>query len=80
MIATGLSLSPGIDAFAPWLLELFGGRQSARSLHFLFMAAIFLFILVHLSQVVLAGPLNETRSILTGRYAVPPPRPHEEPR
>ena len=37
------------------------------------MSLIALFILVHLSQVVLAGPLNETRSIITGRYAVPPP-------
>ena len=78
MVFTGLTMSPGIDAFAPWLLELFGGRQSARSLHFLFAAGVFLFILVHLSQVVLAGPLNETRSIITGRYAVPRPHGDEE--
>ena len=74
MIFTGLTMSPGINAAAPWLLELFGGRQSARSLHFLFATGVVLFIVVHLSQVVLAGPINETRSIVTGRYAVP--RPH----
>lgn len=71
MVATGLTMSPGFNAWAPWMLELFGGRQSARTLHFLFAFLIFLFILVHLAQVVLAGPINETRSIITGRFAVP---------
>lgn len=72
MIATGLTMSPGFDAFAPWLLELFGGRQSARTLHFIFASAITAFIVVHLVEVVLAGPINEVRSMITGRYAVPP--------
>ena len=72
MIATGLTMSPGFDAFAPWLLELFGGRQSARTLHFIFASAITAFIVVHLVEVVLAGPVNEVRSMITGRYAVPP--------
>ena len=72
MVATGLTLSPGFDAFAPWLLDLFGGRQSARTLHFIFATLIVLFIFVHLAEVVLAGPINEVRSIITGKYAVPP--------
>ena len=72
MVLTGLTLSPGIDAAAPWLLDLFGGRQSARTLHFACATLIVLFILVHLSQVLLAGPINETRSIITGKFAVPP--------
>ena len=71
MVLTGLTMSPGFDAFAPWLLDLFGGRQSARSLHFLFASLITAFIVVHLIEVVLAGPLNEIRSMITGRYAVP---------
>ena len=71
MIATGLSMSPGFDAAAPWLLTLFGGRQSARTLHFIFAALIVLFIVVHLTEVALAGPLNEIRSMVTGRYVVP---------
>ena len=74
MVLTGLTMSPGIDAAAPWLLDLFGGRQSARTLHFACATLIVLFILVHLSQVLLAGPINETRSIVTGRFAVPPER------
>ena len=75
MVMTGLTLSPGIDAVAPWLLNLFGGRQSARTLHFVFASLIVAFIFVHLAEVVLAGPLNETASIVTGFYAVP--KPHE---
>jgi len=74
MAATGLTLSPGVDAAAPWLLDLFGGRQSARTLHFVFASLIVLFVVVHLVEVVLAGPLNEVRSMITGRYAVPPER------
>lgn len=72
MVVTGLSLSPGVDAAAPWLTDLLGGRQSARTLHFACAGLIVLFIFVHLSQVVLAGPINEVRSIVTGRFAVPP--------
>lgn len=72
MVLTGLTMSPGIDAAAPWLLDLFGGRQSARTLHFACATLIVLFIFVHLAQVLLAGPINETRSIITGRFAVPP--------
>ena len=65
-------MSPGLDAAAPWLLDFFGGRQSARTLHFLFATAVVLFIGVHVAQVFLAGPINEIRSIVTGRYRVPP--------
>jgi len=71
MILTGLSMSPGIGAAAPWLVQAFGGRQSARSLHFLFAFSLVAFVVVHLVEVVLAGPINEVRSMITGRYAVP---------
>jgi len=71
MIATGLTMSPGFDTVCPWLLDLFGGRQSARSIHFISASLIVLFVVVHLIEVVLAGPINEVRSILTGRYVVP---------
>ena len=71
MIATGLTMSPGFNAFAPWMLDLIGGRQSARSLHFIFASLVVAFIVVHLVEVVLAGPINEIRSMITGRYAVP---------
>lgn len=75
LILTGFTMSPGMDAAWPWLLALFGGRQSARSIHFICMAAIAVFIVVHLVMVVLAGPINELRSMITGRYKLPADRP-----
>ena len=71
MVATGLALSPGWDAGAPWLLDVFGGRQSARSIHFLTCWALIAFIAVHLALVILAGVGNELRSMVTGRWRVP---------
>jgi len=73
MVATGLCMSPGFNAAAPWLVELFGGRQSARSIHFLSASGIVLFILVHLALVVLSGFWNNLRSMITGRYAIQVP-------
>ena len=72
MVLTGLTMSPGIDVAFPGLLDLFGGRQTARTIHFVSASFIVLFIVVHLVEVVLAGPVNEVRSMITGRYAVPP--------
>lgn len=72
MVLTGLAMSPAIDAAWPWLLDLFGGRQSARSIHFICAVTIAAFILVHLVMVVLAGPINEIGSMITGRFRVPP--------
>lgn len=71
IILTGLTMSPAVNAAWPWLLDLFGGRQSARSIHFLCALGFALFILVHLLMVVLAGPFNEIRSMITGRYRLP---------
>ncbi len=71
MILTGLAMSPAMDAAWPWLLVLFDGRQSARSVHFLVAAGLALFIVVHLAMVLLAGPVNELRAIVTGWYRLP---------
>lgn len=70
MLLTGLTLSPGMDAGFPFLLDLFGGRQSARTLHFVSASLIVLFVAVHLLEVLLAGPWNEIRSMVTGWYVV----------
>ena len=71
IIVTGLAMSPGSDAWAPILTETFGGRQSARSIHFLVAFALVGFFLVHIAMVVLAGPYNEVRSMITGKYRLP---------
>jgi thiosulfate reductase cytochrome b subunit len=72
MVLTGLTMSPGMDAVFPWLVELFGGRQSARTLHWISANLIVLFFLVHLFMVIVAGAVNEIRSMITGRYEIKP--------
>jgi thiosulfate reductase cytochrome b subunit len=74
IVLTGLGMSPAMDAAWPWLLDLLGGRQSARSLHFLCASGLVAFFLVHIIMVVLAGPINELRSMLSGWYRLPPER------
>ena len=75
MVMTGLTMSPGVNAALPFLLDLFGGRQSARTIHFLSASLIVAFIVVHLLMVLLAGPINEIRSMITGRYVLPKEKP-----
>lgn len=70
LIVTGLGLSPGFNAILP-IPDLFGGRATTRSIHFLCAGGIALFIVVHLVLVLLAGPYNEVRSMITGRYRIP---------
>jgi thiosulfate reductase cytochrome b subunit len=72
MIATGLTMSPGVDSSAHWLLDLFGGRQSARTIHFITATLIVLFIFVHVIEVIFSGVFNELRSMITGWFAVKP--------
>lgn len=74
IVLTGLTMSPMLNAAFPVLLDLFGGRQSARSIHFLCAAGFCAFIVIHLLMVVLAGPLNELRSMVTGWYRLPTAR------
>ena len=73
MVLTGLSMSPGMNAGLPWLPELFGGRQSARTIHFLSAALIVLFVAVHVLMVVLSGPVNGLRSMVTGKFRIDAP-------
>lgn len=66
MIATGLAMSPGFGPAAPWLVDLLGGRQSARSLHFIFASLIFGFFVVHIALILVTGPLRQIRGMITG--------------
>lgn len=77
IIFTGLTMSPGMNAAWPWLVDLFGGRQSARSIHFIAMLLLVIFFVVHIVMVLLAGPLNELRSMITGWYRMNPGEPTE---
>lgn len=70
IILTGLTMSPTIDTAFPWLLTLFGGRQSARTIHFIACFSFVGFIVIHVSQVILTGFLNNLRSMVTGWFVV----------
>ncbi len=70
MILTGLVMSPSFNATAPWMLDLFGGRQTARTVHFLVMVGLVGFFVIHMLMILAAGPINELRSIITGWYRI----------
>ncbi len=70
MVLTGLTMSPGVDAALPSLVDVFGGRQSARTIHFVTASALVVFVIVHVAMVVLSGTWNNIRSMITGRYAI----------
>lgn len=72
MFLTGLSMSPSFNAAAPWLLDALGGRQSARTIHLAAMVLLVAFFLVHILMILLAGPFNEMRAIVTGWYRIDP--------
>lgn len=78
IVATGLTMSPGINAVAPWMLDLFGGRQTARTIHFVVMLLLVAFFIIHIIMVVAAGPINELRSMITGWYRASPGTPVAE--
>ena len=70
MVLTGISMSPGMNAALPWLVEFFGGRQTARTIHFIAASLLVIFVIVHLFMVVASGFWNNLRSMVTGRYAI----------
>ena len=67
VIWTGLAMSPGFDSAFPAAVNLLGGRQSARTLHFFISGALFLFLIVHITMIVMSGFRSRTRAMITGR-------------
>jgi thiosulfate reductase cytochrome b subunit len=74
MVLSGLTMSPAVTTAMPFLFDLFGGRQSARTIHFLVADLLVLFVLIHVIQVAVTGAFNNMRSMITGRYAILPER------
>lgn len=70
IVLTGLAMSPTIDTAFPWLLTIFGGRQTARTLHFVACFSFVGFIVIHVLQVILTGFFNNIRSMTTGWFTV----------
>lgn len=69
MIITGMVMSPGMEAAWPFLTELLGGRQSARSLHFLAAWGLCGFFFLHIALVLVSGPVRQIRDMITGGRA-----------
>ena len=70
MILTGMTMSPGLDARFPFLVTLFGGRQTARTIHFILAFGLVAFVFIHIAMVILSGFANNVRSMITGRYVI----------
>ncbi len=71
MILSGLAQMPAFTAISPELIDLFGGRQTARTLHVIGMLWMILFLVVHVLEVFVSGAVNEVRAMITGKYVVP---------
>ena len=67
VIWTGLAMSPAIASAFPAVVTVFGGQQSARTIHFFVSVFLVLFLLVHVAMVCLAGFRNRMRAMITGR-------------
>ncbi|MGF7006781.1 cytochrome b/b6 domain-containing protein [Aminobacter sp. BE322] len=78
MIVTGLAMSPSMNAAVPFLTDMLGGRQTARTIHFATMLLLVAFFVVHMLMILAAGPINELRSIVTGWYRADPPKPEAD--
>ena len=77
IVIAGMAMSPRLDTVITGWVDLLGGRQSARTLHFLAAATLLLFLLVHLFEVVVGGLWNQLRSMITGWYTLPADKPKE---
>jgi thiosulfate reductase cytochrome b subunit len=67
VIWSGLAMSLGFISAFPWSVNLLGGRQSARTIHFFVSLALVLFLFVHVAMVCLAGFWSRTGAMITGR-------------
>jgi thiosulfate reductase cytochrome b subunit len=72
MVLTGCAMSPRLDSLAGGWVDLLGGRQSSRTLHFIVAWTLVLFVLIHVFEVIVSGLWNNIRSMITGRYKVQP--------
>ncbi|NUZ05325.1 cytochrome b/b6 domain-containing protein [Piscinibacter koreensis] len=74
VVIAGLAMSPRLDALWPGWVDLLGGRQSARSLHFLAAVGLVVFVAIHVFEVLVSGVWNQLRSMVTGWYTLPADR------
>ena len=71
LIWTGLAMAPAVAAVLPGTVTLLGGRQTARTLHFLVTIALIAFTVVHVTMVILAGFRARVRAMISGASETP---------
>jgi thiosulfate reductase cytochrome b subunit len=72
LVFTGLTMSPGLDAAFPFFTDALGGRQTARTIHFICAFTLVCFAIIHVVMVLLSGVWNNLRSMITGWYVIKP--------
>ena len=77
IIVMGFAMSPSLDALWPGWIDVVGGRQSARTIHFIVAWLLVAFVLIHVFEVIVSGFWNHMRSMLTGRYRIDTEARHE---
>ena len=77
IVLMGMAMSPWLDALWPGWIDVFGGRQSARTIHFLIAWLLVAFVLVHVFEVIVSGFWNHLRSMITGRFRIVTEKGHD---
>ena len=77
VILMGLAMSPWLNSLFPGWVDIFGGRQAARTIHFIAAWLLVAFVLIHVFEVIISGLWNNLRSMITGRYRVTQEPSHE---
>jgi thiosulfate reductase cytochrome b subunit len=73
VILMGWAMSPWLDSLVPGWVNFFGGRQAARTIHFIVAWLLFAFVVIHVFEVIVSGFWNHMRSMITGNYRVKEP-------
>jgi thiosulfate reductase cytochrome b subunit len=75
IVLMGLAMSPRMDAVLYPIVDAVGGRQSARTIHFIIAWAFVVFVLIHLFEILITGPFNQLRGMITGYYKIDTKKP-----
>lgn len=72
VVLMGMAMSPGLNALLTGWVDLFGGRQSARTIHFIVAWLLVAFVFIHVFEVIVSGVWNHLRSMITGYFRIDP--------
>ena len=70
VILMGWAMSPFLNSILPGWIDLFGGRQSARTIHFIVAWLLVGFVFIHVFLVIITGLWNNLRGMITGQYHI----------